>query len=368
MYRRQEEDDEEIIRVPAFDNSDLIEKFKLTLVGRMFHSDGRSVQALLKHMPRWQIWDVEGRVRGTNLGNNKFQFDFDKEEDLQKVLQRRPCHFNKWSFSLERWIPTIKADFPNTMLLGATVSGVPLHYKKLETFQSVGNALGTFDSADVEGGRVKVVINGDLPLKFECKVGFDNGDIVKVTIKYEDLHMHCFTCKRITHEEGICPELTDSQREKNRLQRIEMKVQEDRATQEAFSNPQRRFSEDQNKSNQLGSLSKEVKRSISPRQNQKRETGYDNRYERDRQDDLRARLTDRREAQSKNVWKRLDNSRYAEITRNRERYHPYHYNSRVETNERHRDTASSSEWRPKTRPEKSSEIQSTFGNQKRKTL
>lgn len=93
--RRRPQEEAEIIKVPAFDYSDLIEKFKLTLVGRMFHRDGRSVDALLKHMPKRRIWDVEGRVRGTNLGNNKFQLDFDKEEDLQKVLSKRPCHFNK---------------------------------------------------------------------------------------------------------------------------------------------------------------------------------------------------------------------------------------------------------------------------------
>lgn len=82
--RRRNREEDTIIKVTAFDNSDLIEKFKLTLVGRMFHKDGRSVDALLKHMPKRHIWDVEGRVKGTNLGNNKFQFDFDKEEDLQK--------------------------------------------------------------------------------------------------------------------------------------------------------------------------------------------------------------------------------------------------------------------------------------------
>ena len=87
--RTQENDEEEIIRVPTFDNSDLIAKFKQTLIGRMFHPDGRSVEALLKHMPKRRTWDVEGRVRGTNLGNNRFHFDFDKEEDLIKVLKKK---------------------------------------------------------------------------------------------------------------------------------------------------------------------------------------------------------------------------------------------------------------------------------------
>lgn len=50
----------------------------------MFHSEGRSTLELLSFMPRSRIWDVEGRVQGTNLGNMKFQFDIKKEGDLLK--------------------------------------------------------------------------------------------------------------------------------------------------------------------------------------------------------------------------------------------------------------------------------------------
>ncbi|KAF8094888.1 LOW QUALITY PROTEIN: hypothetical protein N665_0350s0003 [Sinapis alba] len=213
--RLQQEEQEEIVKVPAFYNSDLIEKFKLTLVGRMFHSDGRSVEAHLKHMPKQR--------------ENKFQFDFDNEDDLIRVLQRRPCHFNRWSFSLERWIPTIREDFPNTLGF----------WKKIETYQSVGNALGIYERADIEGDRVRVLVNGDIPLQFECKVGFDNGDIVKVTIKYENLHRYCFSYKRFSHEEGTCPNLNDEKREHNRIQRLQQKEMEERTTMEAFSIPQR---------------------------------------------------------------------------------------------------------------------------------
>lgn len=109
---------------------------------------------MIKHMPKHRIWNVEGRVRETNLGNNKFQFDFDKEEDMVRVLQRRPYHFNKWSFSLERWIPTINDEYPNTMLLWVTITGVPTHYKKDESYMSIGKALGAMDVVDVMNGRV----------------------------------------------------------------------------------------------------------------------------------------------------------------------------------------------------------------------
>lgn len=117
--------------------------------------------------------------------------------------------------------------------------GVPIHYRKQETFESVGKALGTFVKADVEGSKVRVLVDGDRPLKFECKVGFDNGDVVKVTIQYEDLYRYCFSCKRLPHEEGTCPDLNDEQREGNRLSRIAQHDLEEHTTREAFSQPQR---------------------------------------------------------------------------------------------------------------------------------
>ncbi|XP_013588995.1 uncharacterized protein At4g02000-like [Brassica napus] len=239
--RKRSQREEDIIKVPDFDFTDLIDKYKLSLVGRMFHQDGRSVDALIKHMPKRRIWDVEGRVRGTNLGNNKFQFDFNKEEDLQRVLLRRPCHFNKWSFSLERWTPTIKEDFPNSLLLWVTITGVPTHYKKDESYRSIGKALGEVDKVDVDNGRVRVYINVDEPLQFERRAGYTNGDVIKVSLQYEELHRFCFTCKRISHEEGTCLDLSPEQRERNKIARLEKKEKEERAAREAFSIPSRGF-------------------------------------------------------------------------------------------------------------------------------
>ncbi|XP_024010605.1 uncharacterized protein LOC112086034 [Eutrema salsugineum] len=91
--------------IPPFDNSALLARFRLTLIGRTFHVDGRSTEALLTFIPRSGIWEVAGRVRGVDLGNGRFHFDFDSEEDLKKVLKKRPYHFNKWTFSLKRWEP-----------------------------------------------------------------------------------------------------------------------------------------------------------------------------------------------------------------------------------------------------------------------
>lgn len=284
----------------------------------MFHKDGRSVDVLLKHMPKRHIWDVEGRVRGTNLGNNKFQLDFDKEEDLQKVLLKRPCHFNKWSFSLERWIPTIKEDFPNSMTFWVEVEGIPSHYKKEETFWCIGKALGVANKVDTQGSRLSVTINGDDPIHLERKIGFDNGDVVSVTLRYEDLHRYCYTCRRISHEEGTCSVLNDAQRERNRIARLEEKEKQELANREAFSSPHIR------KEGRSASPKQERNRATSQRESERqyrpRSPRRDAFMERP---DLRHSISEKRALVSKNVWKRLDNGNMENYPRHRERYHPY---------------------------------------------
>ncbi|CAA7030931.1 unnamed protein product [Microthlaspi erraticum] len=102
QVRRSLDLEEEIIKLPACDMTSAAEKFKLTVIGRMFHKEGRNMEAVLGMLPKPKIWDVEGRARGTSLWNGQFLFDFDNEEDMAKVLRKRPWHYNRWSFSLER--------------------------------------------------------------------------------------------------------------------------------------------------------------------------------------------------------------------------------------------------------------------------
>ncbi|KAG7593704.1 hypothetical protein ISN45_Aa01g024890 [Arabidopsis thaliana x Arabidopsis arenosa] len=85
----QLKEEDEVVILPQVDNSALIARYRLSLVGC--------------------------RGRGIPLGNSRFQFDFDSERDLLEILRRRPCHFNKWSFALERWEPHVGDIFPNTM-------------------------------------------------------------------------------------------------------------------------------------------------------------------------------------------------------------------------------------------------------------
>lgn len=220
--------EDDIIRIPDCDINDAKERFRLTLIGRVFHLRGRSTDALINLFPRPRIWNVEGKVHGLNLGNGCFQFDFDNEADLTMVLNKRPCHFNQWSFSLEKWELFTSEDFPNTIPFWINVTGVPVHYWNDKTFTEIANALGKKILIDSKRARIQVSIKADQPLQFERRIGFPNGDVGRVFFTYEGLHSYCFTCNLISHDENTCPELTPAEREIKRKQRAESNPNTDR--------------------------------------------------------------------------------------------------------------------------------------------
>ncbi|KAL0718784.1 hypothetical protein Bca4012_068107 [Brassica carinata] len=207
------EKEDEIIRIPACDLDVVAERFKRTLIGRVLHRGGRSIEAMISLLPRARIWNVEGRVRGINLGNGRFQFDFNKEEDLLMVLNKRPCHFNHWIFALERWEPSTSENFPSTVPFWIKVTGVPVHYWNDGTFDEIAKALGRKVALDSENARIQVSIDVDRPLQFERRVGFPNGDTGNVSLEYEGITRYCFGCKRISHDVYVCPELSQEERD-----------------------------------------------------------------------------------------------------------------------------------------------------------
>lgn len=96
------------------------------------------------------------------------------------------------------------------------VTGVPSHYWDEATSRDIGEALGEVNAVDVRGKPIQVSLNADKPLKMETKIEFDNGDIVRIKFKYENLFQYCFTCFHISHEESKCPLLSKEEKKRNR--------------------------------------------------------------------------------------------------------------------------------------------------------
>jgi len=179
------EEDDDVVILPQVDNSALLGRLQLSLVGRMFHQGGRSTEALLSFLPN--IWDVEGRVRGVSLGDSRFQFFFESETDLQKVLNKRPCHFSKWSFALERWKSHIGISFPDTMTFWIKTEGIPTEFWEEEVLRNFGASIGAVRRVDSSKGRLQISVKADVPFRFNKNAQLPNGEVVKVKLFYEKL-------------------------------------------------------------------------------------------------------------------------------------------------------------------------------------
>ncbi|CAA7023628.1 unnamed protein product [Microthlaspi erraticum] len=305
--------DDEIIQIPDCDLTAVTEQFKQTLIGRTFNREGRSIDALISLLPKPKIWDVEGRTQGINLGNGRFQFDFDHVDDMNKVLAKRTL-----------------------------------------------TALGTVTNIDAKRAKFQVSLNADKPLQFERKVGFPNGDIASVTLTYEGLQRHCFTCKLLSHGEASCPELTEEQHEEKKRLRLEELRQEalfgygvnattnSTRTKEAWVSQRTEIRDDH--------LYDDCVRTNIPKREYRQRSDHTSYSESrsqarnksvSRHQDLRQELSKRRDSRGREVWTRLDRSHLDKRQSGKDRYHPYE----KPTNERRssRDVRKDSQqvWHPK---------------------
>lgn len=202
------------IKAPSLDNSVLIKDNALTLIGRITNPREQKIWALIPALPR--KWNLRGRGEGSDLGNNCFQFRFEREDDLKRVLDNSPYHFAYWMIFLQRWEPVISASFPSMIPFWIRIKGLPLHFWHDDMVTRVGQDLGMFISHELTRttARVRVLIDGMKPLVKEAIVEFDSGEESLITLEYEKLEMHCFSCFSLFHSSRDCPQYLEEEPDK----------------------------------------------------------------------------------------------------------------------------------------------------------
>lgn len=192
------------IKAKAPDTSALNHKFSLTLIGRVTNQSTQKIWALIPFFT--ELWKTDRRPVGSDLGNGLFQFQFERETDLISVLEKRPYHYAKWMVIVQRWEPTVSRDFPSLLPFWIKVQGIPIHLWAEETIQDLGENLGLFESMEITqtGVKMRVQVNGLLPLIKSSVIEYSNGDEVTATFVYEKLERHCSKCSRLDHEVKDC--------------------------------------------------------------------------------------------------------------------------------------------------------------------
>ncbi|KAG2316810.1 hypothetical protein Bca52824_019932 [Brassica carinata] len=94
------EDEEEPLTLPDSLRFRVFDENSTSILGRLLNPDCQSMARMIEYMPT--AWQVCGRVRGIALSRDRFQFVFEREEDLQTVLNDRPWSYNHWAMVLER--------------------------------------------------------------------------------------------------------------------------------------------------------------------------------------------------------------------------------------------------------------------------
>ena len=196
------------VRIPQCDTSALIAENKLTLIGRVTNPAVQKPKAVAGYMP--QLWNLESRVVGRDLGSECFQFRFENEADLQSVLRRGPYHFKNWMLILQQWEPFISDTFPAFITFWVKIHGIPLHFWSDQTIRTIGKELGALSAREISEGRMRVPINGLEALEMSMPIRLPDGSVKTVELEYEKLEKHCFNCFELSHEKKDCPHPTIS--------------------------------------------------------------------------------------------------------------------------------------------------------------
>lgn len=194
------------IKVPTLDNSELIKKHSLTLVGRLTNPKYQRIWSLIPFLS--DHWKCETRPIGADLGQGRFQFQFASERDLIKALDNQPYHFAHWMIMLQRWEPSLSPTFPNQILFWVQVQGLPLHLWSTELLDSIACDIGTLDRSEISNtiAKMRVFINGLQPLIRKTTLEFEDGHELILDLVYEKIHNYCSTCFSLCHEKETCPE------------------------------------------------------------------------------------------------------------------------------------------------------------------
>lgn len=199
------------VDIPDLEIEDLIEENSLSVIVRCLNPYVHKVGGLVLALPA--IWGLEERVRGRGVGDNRAQFIFRTEGDLKHVLTKGPWFVNGWMVSLDQWSPNPPPEFLQRIPFWIRVRGLPLHMLKKEIVETLLGPLGRVEKVELhaknsnsmEYVRALVHINTEEPLQFRLTARFRSGVTIPTELEYEKLLKVCFTCKRLSHDQGRCP-------------------------------------------------------------------------------------------------------------------------------------------------------------------
>ncbi|KAL1198723.1 hypothetical protein V5N11_002986 [Cardamine amara subsp. amara] len=169
------------------------------------------MSGMILDMPR--VWRLYSRVRGVPLSNERFQFVFKYEDDLQEVLNAGAWMYDDWSMVLEKWVESPPADYLQILPIWIRLRNIPVNHYTAECIEKIAERVGVvkmvlFDPSKLNHlGFERVLVWFDISkaLKNFVPVKLPSDEVVHVGVEYERVRKRCFQCKRLTHDKDRCP-------------------------------------------------------------------------------------------------------------------------------------------------------------------
>jgi hypothetical protein len=159
------------------------------------------------------IWGSPIGLRIQEIDGGILQFFMDRKFDQERILLGNPWVFrNSWLIvkPWDRQTDPRHIDFSHAPVW-IQMWGLPPHCKTKEMGESLGNLLGTVETAELyeySGKKlivkVKVAINVYKPIQAGILIGNHRDGTHWIDYRYENLPQVCFNCRLVGHEEKLC--------------------------------------------------------------------------------------------------------------------------------------------------------------------
>ena len=205
-------EEEETIEISDEGRQVEIESCKLSLIGKLLTCKPFNKRAAKNTLKK--AWGLENEVQIMEVGANLFQFKFNTEFDLERILNGGPWSFDNQMLMLTKWQKGMKADNVrlNHASLWIQIWGTPFDMLSTRVATEVGSRLG--EVVEVEWRRkqeeinqfmrVKVALSISKPLRRGGFIAGSEGERSWVMYKYERLPLFCHFCGILGHDLRHC--------------------------------------------------------------------------------------------------------------------------------------------------------------------
>ncbi|CAA0831099.1 Unknown protein, partial [Striga hermonthica] len=183
----------------------------LSLIGKIFGEKNVNFSGLKTTIS--SIWVTDKPFSIRNLGNNKFQFLFQFEQDRDRILEGKTWNFDGQYLLLKPWNSENNefSEEDEIIKIWVQILNLPLHWLSADTGVKLGRMLGKVLDVQVpgignyHGQNMNILVQ--LPLSEPIlrgtfiKMGEDNK---WVDFRYENIQSFCFYCGIIGHSDRSC--------------------------------------------------------------------------------------------------------------------------------------------------------------------